>query len=393
MAAVPFNAMLPSIAQNSASTSATFSGTKRANAPLGDPLLVGRWKRSLADPKAQRQLWSLLQRTLLFVDCAEEIVSAICDVVWPVVYSANQIVWRQGDLGQWMGIVISGKVEKTIHRHNLEIDLGATGCGHTIGEIGFFGLQSTRSFTVTVTAAEPATLLVLTHEAFVECMKLHGGSKAMPAFSDAQAMQRLLDDQETFFNLKCFDGLDRDFVGALRDHSEPRLCFPKQFLMRENEYGDEMYVLRSGQVRVERNGATVVELGSRADPFQGIVLGDIAVLGSDKRRTATVVCTSLCLIRVVHGADFHRLLAEFPSAKRLFDHRFIARLVNINLQEVNDERKHYDSFLGSVSPKTTTQMRDLLAKHDPNYSPRVSRPDNFQPLKDRPRQLLPAIGK
>ncbi len=59
--------------------------------------------------------------------------------------------------------------------------------------------------------------------------------------------------------------------------------------------GEEMYIIRHGTVQVEKDGKKVVELPS------GTVVGELAVLGTDKRRTATVKCQSLCLIRALHG--------------------------------------------------------------------------------------------
>merc|ERR1711865_1133330 len=105
--------------------------------------------------------------------------------------------------------------------------------------------------------------------------------------------RNMMEDTESFLQLHCFGKLDRSFVLAMYKHSEPRLCYPNQVLLKEQQYGNEMFILRHGTVRVEKGGKALVELHS------GVVIGELAVMGNDKRRTATVVCTSLCLIRVV----------------------------------------------------------------------------------------------
>jgi len=331
-------------------------------APQGNPLLVNRWKRSLMDPANKRQLMQLLEKTSLFSGCRADFRSSICDIVWPVTYVNFQVVYCHGDPGDWMGIIISGKFSRMLQRRNSDISIGDIGPGALFGDIGLMGLDPTRTFTVT--ALTDATVLVLTREGFETCVKCHGGPKSTLVCEDAQNMMGLMEekaDKAAFIDLKCFEGLDRDFVSALHDTSEPRLCYPSQIVMREKAYGNEMYVLRAGQVKVEKDGKTIAELGSRDDCSQGIVLGELAVLASDKRRMATVVCTSLCFFRVLHGDDFHRILAEHPSAKRVFDHRYIARIVPIYLRTVHDERKKYDNFYGSATPRTAAEMHKLFA--------------------------------
>lgn len=161
-------------------------------------------------------------------------------------------------------------------------------------------------------------------------------------------------DAESFTHLSCFKKLDRDFVMTVRENSEPRLCYPNQVLMKENAFGNEMYILRAGEVKIEKNQKHLVNLSS------GVVLGELAVLGSDKRRTATVTCATLCLIRVIHGDIFHDILNSFPKAKRVFDHQYIARLVAIEMQTAGEDLKKLDNFYGSATPRTDSQMVEMF---------------------------------
>merc|ERR1712039_216073 len=188
---------------------------------------------------------------------------------------------------------------------------------------------------------------------------------SLSLFRDCSEMQNLMADTESFVNLKCFRKLDRDFVLTLRANSEPRLCYPKQILMKEGHFGDEMYILRSGTVKIEKDGKFVVELPS------GTVLGELAVLGTDKRRTATVTCTSLCFVRALHADVFHEILDRFPSAKRIFEHAYVARLVSVHVQSAKEEKAMYDKFYGSATPKTQTQMQDLFGTNMQVETPRT----------------------
>jgi CRP-like cAMP-binding protein len=197
-------------------------------------------------------------------------------------------------------------------------------------------------------------------------------------------MQSLLAGRETFWNLECFKNLDRDFVVALCDHLEPRLVYPKAVLMRENNYGNEMYILHAGGVRVEKGGRLITTLVSGSG---GVVLGDMAVLGSDKRRTATVVCESLCLLYVLHGDVFHEILEYYPNSKRILDHAYISRLVTFEMAKVKDEVAQYDRFYGRAHPMPEAQISEQVYAGG-----RVLLSRRKQPGNDLQRKVLPPVS-
>jgi len=113
-------------------------------------------------------------------------------------------------------------------------------------------------------------------------------------------------------------------------------------------------VLRSGTVRVERNHQHVVTLG------EGVVLGELAVLGTDKRRTATVVCTSVCIMRALHGNVVNQILEGFPSAKLHFEHEYFSRRLVNDCSACKEERDSMDMFYGSPMPLTTAAVQKML---------------------------------
>jgi len=330
-------------------------------APAGEPNTIANFKRSMLSPRHKKELVRLLGKTFIFAGTREDFRERICDEVWPVVYAQGQEVFHNGDRGDWMALCISGKLQRTIDRssdlRSLEIDVGTIGAGAIIGDIGLFGINPRRSFTVK--AETEVTVLILTRDVLRMCVdeqrfKGNQEGKSVQMFAEAEEMGGLMADMNQFLELDCFRGLDPEFIMSLRDHSEPRLIYPNQVLMRENNYGNEMYVIRSGKVHIEKGGKWIMQLD------HGVVLGELAVLGSDKRRMATVMSDSLCLIRVIHGDDFHSLIKNFPKARRVFDHRYIARLVTINLRNVTEERTHLDDFYGSAAPRTTQEIAELL---------------------------------
>jgi CRP-like cAMP-binding protein len=79
-------------------------------------------------------------------------------------------------------------------------------------------------------------------------------------------------------------------------------------LMRQGDYGREMFVIISGHVRVERDGSHIRELGP------GSWVGEMALL-SEGLRTATVTTTEPSRLFVVGHREFHALMAEVPSVR------------------------------------------------------------------------------
>jgi len=327
-------------------------GLKPINLPSVSGERVKIWKESMTNPKVRMQLVRLLQKTLIFADSSESFRKAVVDFVVPVEYWPGQVIFAHGDPGDWMGIVISGRLERKLQRQNKDIHIGDVGPGGIIGDLGVFGITPTRSFTVT--SLTKSAVLVLSKQDYEEAIAIGKCAYSLSLYHDGSHMFNLMADMQSFLDLRCFQGLDHDFVLELRENSEPRLGFPNQTLMKENHFGDEMYILRAGAVKIWKNEKFVVQLPA------GVVLGELAVLGSDKRRTATVTCSTLCLIRALHADVFHEILERFPAAKRVFDHAYVARLVSVEVNNAKEEMAFFNGFYGSAQPKSSQEMQNLF---------------------------------
>lgn len=77
-------------------------------------------------------------------------------------------------------------------------------------------------------------------------------------------------------------------------------------LIRQGDLGDDLMILVSGRVGVERDGARVNELGP------GDFFGEIALIDHGPR-TATVTAELPSRLLVVNHRDFHALMEEFPE--------------------------------------------------------------------------------
>jgi CRP-like cAMP-binding protein len=79
-------------------------------------------------------------------------------------------------------------------------------------------------------------------------------------------------------------------------------------LMREGDRGAEMFVIVSGEAKIERDGREI----DRSGP--GTVLGEMALL-SETPRTATVTLTEPSRLLVLAHREFHSLLADVPAVR------------------------------------------------------------------------------
>ena len=80
-------------------------------------------------------------------------------------------------------------------------------------------------------------------------------------------------------------------------------------LVREGEQGDRFYLIRSGRVRVERNGELVATLG------EGGYFGEQALI-NDSPRNATVTATEPTELYSLNRAQFHEVLRHSPTMEQ-----------------------------------------------------------------------------
>ena len=99
-------------------------------------------------------------------------------------------------------------------------------------------------------------------------------------------------------------------------------------LFTEGETADELFIIVSGQVRVERGGALLANRGP------GEFFGEIALVAGGPR-TATATCVMPCRLLVVVRRDFHSLMDEFPSLKMRVLETLAARVRSLDTTAVH----------------------------------------------------------
>jgi len=316
----------------------------------------------LADPGTQQKFIGMLSRVQLFSQMSDAFRLAACKALRPVRYEAGEVVFRQHEQGDWMAVLLRGSLdchcEAPAHTvlqrgenpgtHKIK----GVSPGGTCGDINVLGVSEER--VATVTAAVPSTVLVLSRADF----KAAVSTPKDAAFVDStrQLHDKVVMDSRSFSNLPCFKKLNfsRDYATALFDHVERRLLYPGHVVMREGGFGNEMYIIDAGQMKIEQ--ASLYSTRIVATLSDGATVGELAVLGSDKNRRATVVCMTPCVVSILDGDIMNEVLKGYPNSKGAFDAAYVKTLVGDGLTSATDEVHKLNQFYGKVHPLTVEQM-------------------------------------
>lgn len=135
-----------------------------------------------------------------------------------------------------------------------------------------------------------------------------------------------------------FKGLDENELARVAQICETTSMKYDEFVFREGEEGDRLYIIGKGEVRISRD---VPGMGEEAVAVlkQGACFGEMAVLDRSQRSTDAIV-ESACDLVMITRTDFEALLASDPalahkvlwSVIRLLCHRL--RNTNDSLQSI-----------------------------------------------------------
>jgi len=125
-----------------------------------------------------------------------------------------------------------------------------------------------------------------------------------------QAEIRLFQHRELIHNVNFFKAIkDPACVVKLCLVMKSHFYLPGDFIVKENEYGDEMFMIASGSCEVLVRGKAVRTF-SENDFF-----GEIALMKNEKvRRTATIRATGYSQIVSLHKPEFLKLMREYPES-------------------------------------------------------------------------------
>lgn len=117
-------------------------------------------------------------------------------------------------------------------------------------------------------------------------------------------------NREVVNRVELFKGADELFIREAVQLLKPRVFLPEEHIIRQGEFGDCMYFLTSGEVRIVINGNEVTRLGP-GSPF-----GETALI-ENLHRNASVISSSYSTGYQLNKEDFDKLRAKYPD----FDHQ------------------------------------------------------------------------
>ena len=120
-----------------------------------------------------------------------------------------------------------------------------------------------------------------------------------------------------------FQDLSRKELVELARVTEDMEIPPGKVLCKEEETGQEFFVIVEGETDVTSKGTSVASRGG------GDFVGEIALL-EDTKRTATVTAKTALRVFVLTRKDFRRLVDENPSVERKVMHALARRVVELS---------------------------------------------------------------
>jgi voltage-gated potassium channel len=116
-------------------------------------------------------------------------------------------------------------------------------------------------------------------------------------------------NREVVNRVELFRGADELFIRESVQLLKPRVFLPEEYIIRQGEYGDCMYFLTSGEVRIVIGGKEVARLGP-GSPF-----GETALI-ENLHRNASVISIDYSTGYQLTKEDFDVLRSKYPEFDR-----------------------------------------------------------------------------
>lgn len=152
--------------------------------------------------------------------------------------------------------------------------------------------------------------------------------------------------QASFLN-----GCDPKFILALSYAAKQFIAMPQQSIVRERERGTDMFFLAQGLCTVQRGEKPMATLSS------GSYFGELAMLGVSTTRTATVVCDTVCDLRVLDRRVLMQTLRRYPDENARL--KCIVEAHSLSRKVAIDQLKTMD-ILSGCSDEFLSRLTDQM---------------------------------
>lgn len=243
--------------------------------------------------------------TPLFSDLAPEELEAVLARVAVRRPAPGEAVVRQGEAGDSVFVVASGKVAVRVHRQDgTDGEVATLGEGDFFGEFGLF-LGGRRQATV-VAVDEGTELLEIRHPDLMDVAGRHPRIReVLEDFYKRRAVDTALAASQLF------GGLSADARAALSRMVAVERHELGSMVLQEGDDGGALYFIRSGRLKVESRGLADAPV-HLADLGPGDFFGEISLL-SEVPVTADVVTTEATELLKLTRTEVLQLCGFFPE--------------------------------------------------------------------------------
>ena len=248
------------------------------------------------------------RRIPLCWNLSETAIARLTQLMVPQQLEAGEVLFRQGDRGTDMFIVVEGTVKVVLaDEHGRELLLKETGPGGVFGELALLS-QQPRAATVVATAF--TRLLKLTRATFLQFLNDNttaGADSVQSSYRDLSQQYKV----ELLKRIDWFASLPPDELALLANRLRVQKYDRHDIIFRRGDPGDAFYIIVQGWVNAfvtSQEGDTIVlnQFGP-GDSF-----GEMALLDNKPRSAGIMALTSLQLL-TLNRAEFSAVLQEHPA--------------------------------------------------------------------------------
>jgi predicted acylesterase/phospholipase RssA/CRP-like cAMP-binding protein len=271
------------------------------------------------DPRDE--ILSFLESTELFGGLSKAFLIQIADDLKPLRLAAGEPLLREGDVGDSLFLLFSGKLQVLIASRGKTTPVSELEPGAYVGESAL--LTGDRR-SATVVALTDTVLVELSRSVFESFSNNcpHEATQLLDRIAQQTCHRQLA---SALHRSEWFSNLDPTVLKHLQNELEPLTLASGQILMREGEEADALFLLVSGRLRVTRDDAegrqtTLGELVS------GDVVGETTILDSGKR-TATVTAVRDSNLARLSKETLDRILQSYPTIATALVSRKLVRFM------------------------------------------------------------------
>lgn len=116
---------------------------------------------------------------------------------------------------------------------------------------------------------------------------------------------------------------------------EERFYKKGQYIIRQGEKGNSLYIIKSGQVQVSQISPQTGKLVNLKSLSSGAYFGEMAVI-DEVSRTQTVISIGDCVVLKIKKDDLYEIIMEFPSIAIELLQKFV--------KAINEEKRHLEKM-------------------------------------------------